>query len=181
MSQTTISAEARSLAQRYLSRRQMLGGTLAAGALLAFTGFRKTKEIEAYNERAAQANQPTLFDQLGGLLGISLVIQDFVNIVANDNRINSFFAGTVANGRVPHLEEKLIEQVANATGGPVQYTGLDMKTAHAGMGITTSAFNALVEDLAQALKDQGVSDDAAMMLLGALAPLKDQIVEIPDQ
>src|SRR5579875_3084329 len=81
MASSTISPEARSLAQRYLSRRQMLGGTLAAGALLAFTGFRKTKEIEAYNARAAQANQPTLFDQLGGLLGISLVIQDFINIV----------------------------------------------------------------------------------------------------
>ena len=66
--------------------------------------------------------------------------------------------------------------MANASGGPVEYTGGDMKSVHAGMGITMQDFNALVEDLVAALDANGVSPAAKRMLLGALAPMASDIV-----
>ena len=56
------------------------------------------------------------------------------------------------------------------------YTGQDMATAHAGMGITMDDFNALVEDLVAALDGNGLSTRAKQMLLGALAPMASDIV-----
>jgi hemoglobin len=165
-------ADEQSFVEQYLTRRRMLAGAAAAGAVAL--GFAKTREIQAQ-----QLTGNSLYDQLGGLVGISAVIQTFVGLVAADTRINSFFAGTVANKRVPHLQEMLIQQVANATGGPVTYTGADMKTVHAGLGITTAAFTALVEDLSMALDQNKVPDGPKTMLLNALAPLQSDIVEIP--
>ena len=169
---TNNQQETQAFVRRYLTRRGILGSAVAASALLTF-GFVKTKEIEAQ-----QLDGNSLYDQLGGMAGITTVIKDFVGIVAADNRINAFFAGTVSQNRVGRLIELLSQQVAEASGGPVTYTGLDMKTAHAGMGISMEHFSALVEDLVMALDNAKVSEPAKMTLLGALAPLAADIVEV---
>ena len=66
-----------------------------------------------------------------------------------------------------------------ASGGPCKYKGKDMKTAHMGMGITTADFNALVEDLVGALDKFKVGAHEKDQLLGALGPMKSDIVEKP--
>ena len=80
------------------------------------------------------------------------------------------------DGRLAGGVQLLIQQVANASGGPVTYTGSDMKSVHAGLHITMSDFNALVEDLVAALDKNGVSMAAKQTLLGALAPMASDIV-----
>src|SRR5262245_27891859 len=84
-----------------------------------------------------------LYDRLGGKPAITAVVDDFVARVAGDNRIN----GKFANANLPRLKTMLVEQICQASGGPCTYTGRDMKTAHAGMGITAVEFDALVGDL----------------------------------
>lgn len=163
----------RTVVEQYMSRRGLLAGAVGAGAALTLS-FRKTREIQAQ-----QLTGASLYDQLGGIVGITAVIQTFVGLVAQDNRINRFFAGTVQNNRVPRLTELLIQQVASATGGPMQYTGGSMKDVHAGMGISTADFMALVEDLSMALDQNNVPTGPKMMLLNALAPLQSDIVEVP--
>ena len=54
-----------------------------------------------------------------------------------------------------------------------------MKTAHAGMGVSTGEFNALVEDLSKALDKAKANPADRDELLGKLGPMKDQIVEKP--
>jgi hemoglobin len=51
-----------------------------------------------------------------------------------------------------------------------------MKTAHKGMGITDADFNALVEDLVKALDKFNVGATEKNELLGALGPMKGDIV-----
>jgi hemoglobin len=63
-----------------------------------------------------------------------------------------------------------------ATGGSEKYTGLDMKTAHKGMGITDGDFGALVEDLTAALDKFKVGTTEKTELLTALASMKGDIV-----
>jgi hemoglobin len=160
----------RVLVESFISRRRLLKVAAAGGVAVSLLSFQKTPEIEA---QALAGNR--LFDQLGGLVGITAVINDFVANLLVDSRINSFFTSLSAQ-RSKRLAELLIQQVANASDGPVTYTGSDMKSVHAGLDITMDDFNALVEDLVAALDQNGVSTSAKQMLLGALAPLADDIV-----
>jgi len=97
--------------------------------------------------------------------------------VAADSRINGFFKATASDPtRLAAFKGKLVDQVCQATGGPCTYTGKDMKTAHAGMKITSAHFDALVEDLAATLKAFNVAQADQDALLGALAPMKVDIV-----
>src|SRR5215468_1718634 len=88
-----------------------------------------------------------LYDRLGGIDAIRAVVDDFVGNVAADKRINRFFANT----DIYRLKRNLVNQICQGTGGPCVYTGRDMKSAHAGMGIRGKDFDALVQDLAKSL------------------------------
>jgi hemoglobin len=75
------------------------------------------------------------------------------------------------------FKRKLVDQICQASGGPCKYTGKDMKSAHMGMGISSSEFDALVEDLVGALDKFKVGAHEKDQLLGALGPMKSDIVE----
>ncbi len=114
----------------------------------------------------------SLYTRLGGSPAITAVVDDFVANVAADPRIN----GRFANANVPRLKVLLVEQVCQATGGPCTYTGRDMRSAHAGMGITDAEFNALVEDLVKSLDKFHVAEEDKNELLALLGGLKSQVV-----
>lgn len=124
---------------------------------------------------ASTAAKPetSLYQRLGGLEAITAVVDDFVANVAADSRINGRFATT----DIPRLKRLLIEQICAGTGGPCTYTGRDMKTTHAGMGITDAEFDALVEDLVRSLDKFKVPAAEKEELLGILGPMKADIVE----
>jgi hemoglobin len=123
------------------------------------------------------AAQSTLYQRLGGKPAIVAVVDDFVGRVAADNRINAFFAATAADPkRLASFKGKLVDQICEASGGPCKYTGKDMKSAHAGMGIQSSQFDALVEDLVGSLDKFHVAEADKAALLGVLGPMKTDIV-----
>ena len=115
---------------------------------------------------------PALYDRLGGKPAITAVVDDFVANVAEDTRINGFFAKT----DIPRLKTLLVEQICAGSGGPCTYTGRDMKTAHADMGVTDAHFGALVEDLVKTLDKFKVPQREKDELLGVLGPMKSDIV-----
>ena len=121
----------------------------------------------------ATPQDKSLYERLGGKGAITAVVDDFVGRVAADNRIN----GKFANANIPRLKMLLVEQICQASGGPCTYTGRDMKTAHGGMGITSQEFDALVGDLAASLNKFKVPEREKNELLGALAPMKKDIVQ----
>jgi hemoglobin len=120
----------------------------------------------------------TLYQRLGGKKAITAVVDEFVGRVAADTRINHFFAAAAGDPkRLASFKKKLVDQICEASGGPCKYTGKDMKSAHAGMGISGGDFGALVEDLVGALDKFHVGDKEKNDLLGALGPMKSDIVE----
>lgn len=121
----------------------------------------------------ADTQQDTLYNRLGGKEAIIKVIDDFVGNVAKDNRINKYFEKTDIN----HLKSQLVDQVCEATGGPCKYDGQNMKNAHAGLGIKSNEFEALVEDLKITLNKFKVPDREQIGLLAILRPMKKDIVE----
>jgi hemoglobin len=120
----------------------------------------------------------TLYKSLGGKKAITAVVDDFVGRVAADTRINSFFKATAADpARLAKFKKNLVDQICEAAGGPCKYKGKDMKTAHAGMGIASPDFDALVQDLVASLDKFMVKDADQQALLGVLGPMKKDIVE----
>lgn len=118
------------------------------------------------------AKEKTLYERLGGQPALVAVVDDFVANVAADKRINAFFAQT----NIPRLKRLLVEQICAGTGGPCKYTGDDMKTVHARMGVTQAHFDALVEDLVKTLDKFKVPQKEQKELLAILAPMSKDIV-----
>ena len=120
----------------------------------------------------------SLYDRLGGKDAITAVVDRFVGHVAADKRINSFFAKTASDPeRLKTFKMNLVNQICEASGGPCKYTGKDMKSAHMGRGVGGGDFDALVEDLVWALDKLHVGKGEKADLLGALGPMKADIVE----
>jgi hemoglobin len=125
----------------------------------------------------APAKPKSLYDRLGGKSAITAVVDEFVGRVAADKRINSFFTATASDPkRLAKFKSNLVDQICEASGGPCKYKGKDMKSAHAGMGIGDADFGALVEDLTGALDKFKVGAAEKQDLLGALGPMKKDIV-----
>lgn len=117
--------------------------------------------------------QSDLFDDLGGMSGIENIVDDFLIRLGSDPRISGHFI----DADPVRLREKLIEQFCAESGGGCEYTGDSMKDSHAGMNITHTDFNALVEDLVAAMEAQDVSVSAQNRLLKQLAPMSKDIIE----
>jgi len=137
------------------------GGGMAAPAAPAAAG-----------GMASAAQTRSLYDRLGGKPAISAVVDDFVGNVAGDSRIN----GRFVSADIPHLKEKLVEQICAGSGGPCSYTGRDMMTAHRGMGIRNDEFDALVGDLVKSLDKFNVPEREKGELLALLGPARPQVV-----
>lgn len=128
--------------------------------------------LAACSGMASKPAGKSLYERLGGKPAIQAVVDDFIGNVAGDPRINGFFANT----HIPRLNGMLVSQICEASGGPCKYTGRDMKTAHAGMGVTEAHFNALVEDLVKSLDKFNVPEKEKGELLTALAAMRGDIV-----
>jgi hemoglobin len=123
----------------------------------------------------AQASRATLFDSMGGEPVLRAAVDRFADIVVTDDRINFTFA----EADMSKFKKLLYEQLCNISGGPCRYTGRDMRTAHAKLGINTAEFNALAEDLYIALGKAGVPYRLQNKLMAHLAPMKRDIVKPP--
>ncbi|MEW6209410.1 MAG: group 1 truncated hemoglobin [Acidobacteriota bacterium] len=139
---------------------------------------KEMKDDKMKEEKSSKSSKKkSLYSRLGGKKAITAVVDEFINVVGADNRINKFFADTVANPtRLQALKDNLVAQICSATGGSCKYKGKDMVTAHKGMGITDADFTALVEDLVAALNKLGVQKAEQDELLGILGSLKGDIV-----
>ena len=97
----------------------------------------------------------TLFEQLGGDAAVNAAVDIFYRKVLADYRINRFFDGV-------DMEQQAAKQKAFLTmafGGPNNYTGQDMRNAHARlvkMGLDDSHFDAVMENLVATLAELNV-------------------------
>ena len=145
--------------------RRAIGTMVAVAALVAGCGGGMQGDKMAMEKKS-------LYDRLGGKPAITAVVDDFIGNVAGDTRINKRFA----TADIPRLKRMLVDQICQASGGPCTYTGQTMKAAHAGMNISDSEFNALVEDLVKSLDKFKVGAQEKTELLNALGGMKGDIV-----
>jgi hemoglobin len=101
----------------------------------------------------AAKDSPVLYDRLGGVYSIATVIDDFIDRVMADPRLNANPRVDAAHHRVPPAGFKYLvtEMVCWAAGGPQKYTGRAMKESHQDLMITAAEWEAFLDDLQQTL------------------------------
>src|SRR5947207_15097615 len=97
---------------------------------------------------------PTLYERLGGVYPIATVVDDFIDRVMGDPRLNANPRVNEAHHGVPPAGFKYLvtEMVCWAAGGPQKYTGRTMYESHKEMIITTPEWQPFMEDLTRALE-----------------------------
>jgi hemoglobin len=101
----------------------------------------------------ASAEKPPLYERLGGVYSIATVVDNFIDRVMNDPRLNANPRVNEAHHRVPPPGFKYLvtEMVCWASGGPQKYTGRSMAESHADMKITGKEWEAFMDDFQQTL------------------------------
>src|SRR5437763_11322264 len=102
---------------------------------------------------SAEATQPSLYERLGGIYSIACVVDDFIDRIMTDPRLNANPAVNEAHYKVPPPGFKYLvtEMVGWATGGPQKYTGRSMRESHEHLNITPKEWEAFMDDLQQSL------------------------------
>ena len=97
--------------------------------------------------------KPSLYDRLGGVYSIATVVDDLIDRVMSDPRLNANPLVNEAHHRVPPAGFKYLvtEMVCWAGGGPQKYSGKPMAESHAHLKITAKEWEAFVDDLQQSL------------------------------
>ena len=133
-----------------INKRQTFNGFILTLALL----------LAACSGMQSTGSQKSLYERLGGKSAIQSVVDGFIGTVAADTRINGFLLN-----RYSSPEYDVGRTDFEASGGPCQYSGRSMLSAHQGMGVQESHFNALVEDLVKSLDKLNVPEREKMNCL----------------
>ena len=99
------------------------------------------------------ATQLSLYERLGGVYNIAVVVDDLINRVMSDARLNANPAVNEAHHKVPPPGFKYLvtEMVCWASGGPQKYSGRSMRDSHSHLNITPKEWEAFMDDLQQTL------------------------------
>jgi hemoglobin len=102
---------------------------------------------------SAQPTQPSLYERLGGIYSIACVVDDLIDRVMNDPRLNANPAVNEAHHKVPPPGFKYLvtEMVGWASGGPQKYTGRSMLESHEHLNIAPKEWEAFMDDFQQTL------------------------------
>ncbi len=124
---------------------------------------------------ADTSGQP-LYKRLGGYDAIAAVVDDFIGRMVKDPQLAKFFVGH-STDTLHRIRQLVVDQLCQATGGPCIYIGRDMKSSHAGLGITENDWQVAVNHLVGTLDQFKVPAKEKEEVLNALSGLKKDIVE----
>ncbi|MDX2236236.1 MAG: group 1 truncated hemoglobin [Hyphomonadaceae bacterium] len=149
-----------------------------AVAVSASPALAQPPEIAPYVQSDANAGaEPfageAMFAAFNGQAGIDRIVDRTIDLALADPQLGPIFQPF----DIARVRRTLKEQFCYILGGGCAYTGRDMATAHADMGVQTRDFNALVGHLRTAMREEGVSYRAQNRFLGVLAPMHRDIVQ----
>ena len=126
--------------------------------------------------------KPPLYNRLGGVYNIATVVDDFIDRIMIDPRLNANPRVNEAHHRVPPAGFKYLvtEMVCWATGGPQKYTGKSMLDSHAHLNITPEEWEAFLDDFQQTLDKFAVPAEEQAELRAIVNSTRSDIVVAPD-
>ena len=121
-------------------------------------------------------SEGTLYQRLGGYDAISAVANDLLPRLQADGRLGRFWQNRGEDG-VQREKQLLIDFLCSSAGGPLYYTGRDMKTSHKGMKISESDWSAFLGHLNATLDAFKVPKAEREQVVGFIQSTKSDIVE----
>jgi hemoglobin len=126
-------------------------------------------------------SKPSLYDRLGGVYNIAVVVDDLIDRVMIDPRLNANPRVDEAHHRVSAQGFKFLatEMVCWASGGPQHYSGRSMGDAHRHLMITSEEWSAFMDDLQQTLNKFAVPQPEQAELKAIVESTRESIVVAP--
>jgi hemoglobin len=161
-----------------LTRRVALAG--AAG--LVGVGIIGVAGAHAQSDDAtAVADEPSLYDRLGGIFAISAIVNRFSDAIITNPKLNENPAlkawnETEAAVRLPGLKFMRSLWVASLAGGPFEYTGLPLDEAHHDFHLTDEEFAEVGAEIVRALDYYQVPEREKQELVAAYMTAMPEVV-----
>lgn len=102
---------------------------------------------------ASAEDSTPLYDRLGGLKGIAVVVDDFIDRLVSNVELNknpAIKAGRISSP-APYLKFQVSQLICESSGGPCKYTGQAMKESHAHLHITEREWTVMAGEFQKSL------------------------------
>ncbi|HZI52153.1 MAG TPA: group 1 truncated hemoglobin [Chitinophagaceae bacterium] len=116
--------------------------------------------------------KPSLYERLGGEQRLRKIVNDILDKNFNNPKIGHHFRNVDMN----KLKQLVFEFFSMGIGGPHTYTGRDMRSAHAKLGINETDFNIGNDDVIKALQENGVPKAEIDEVISILNSMKGDVV-----
>ena len=153
------------------------GKPVDAAITAEYEGLKWSFAKEACKTKWLKAREESLYQKLGGKAAIDAVVDAFYVKVLADKRVKDFFADVSMDKQ----RRKQKDFLSAAFGGPLPWTGKDMRKAHEGMGLTEEHFNAIAENLVSTLKDFKVKQELIDQVVAIALTTKDDVLGRPNK
>lgn len=120
--------------------------------------------------------EKTLYERLGGYDGITGFVEDLLPRVQADSQLGRFWQNRGDDG-IKREKQLLIDYLCSNAGGPIYYTGRDMKLAHVGMKISENDWSVFLGHAGDTMSALSVPKAECDDVVAFVLSLKDDIVE----
>ncbi|HEY6738744.1 MAG TPA: group 1 truncated hemoglobin [Actinopolymorphaceae bacterium] len=114
------------------------------------------------------------YQRIGGSPAVTAVVNRFYELILADPHLTHFFEGV----DLVRLKRHQVLLVSQVLGGPAQYTGRDLESAHAHLPISSDDFGRVVNHLVAALREANVDPDIIARVGVALAGTEKDVVNV---
>jgi hemoglobin len=118
----------------------------------------------------------SLYERLGGYDAIAAIADELLQRLFSDPQVGVYWKGR-NNESKKRDRQLLVDYLCQVAGGPVVYTGHDMKSGHAGLGISESDWHVTAGHLSATLEKLHVPEPEKQEVLAFVSSLKRDIVE----
>ncbi len=121
-------------------------------------------------------NQKSLYERLGGYDGITAFANDLLPRLQADSQLGRFWQNRGDDG-IAREKQLLIDYLCSSTGGPMYYTGRDMKTSHKGMKISERDWSIFLQHAGATMEALQIPKQECNEVVAFVLSLKEDIVE----
>jgi len=118
----------------------------------------------------------SLYERLGGYDGITGFVDNLLPRLQADAQLGRFWENRGADG-VAREKQLLIDYLGSISGGPVYYTGRDMKLSHQGMQISETDWDIFLGHAGDTMQALNVPERECDEVVAFVVSLKSDLVE----
>lgn len=123
----------------------------------------------------SETTAESLYQRVGGTEAVKALVEELHERLLSDSRLSHIFSQVKD---LPRLRSHTVKMLVAALGGPNDYAGRDMASAHFGYPIGHTEFTIVIEHIGAAATEVGLSEDLISEIRNILEPLRREIVQI---